>query len=241
MIVTPLEDSLRIVTQADHARFAAELLGLFRIDAVRLHPRRALLLRAVAEHDNGWWEFDAAPAPDADGMPPDFRSIGEADRCEIWRRGVARHATSEPAVAALVATHALRLLGGKESGGPGRSEFLAELEERRDGFAREGGLDAAEIGSLDRWMELADALALAAALGSASPVVRDELQAEVRESDGRIHLALSPLPLAGATRLILASRRIARRHYDSAADLGGALATARWEGVTVLVGPPGRA
>ncbi|MEZ5314259.1 MAG: DUF3891 family protein [Thermoanaerobaculia bacterium] len=111
MIVTPLEDSLRIVTQADHARFAAELLGLFRSDALRLHPRRALLLRAVAEHDNGWWEFDAAPSPGADGMPPDFRSVGEADRREIWRRGVARHAASEPAVAALVATHALRLLG----------------------------------------------------------------------------------------------------------------------------------
>lgn len=241
MIVTPLEDSLRIVTQADHARFAAELLGLFRSDALRLHPRRALLLRAVAEHDNGWWEFDAAPSPGADGMPPDFRSVGEADRREIWRRGVARHAASEPAVAALVATHALRLLGGRESAGPGRSEFLVALEERRNELAEEGGLDAAEIGSLDRWMELADALGLAVALGSASPVRRDDLRVEVRESDGRIHLALSPLPLAGATRLTLACRRIARRRFGSAADLGGALAAARWDEVTVVVEPHDRA
>ena len=61
MIVTAAPPGSRLVTQADHARLAADLLRLFRLPELLEHPRRELLLRAIAEHDNGWWEADAAP------------------------------------------------------------------------------------------------------------------------------------------------------------------------------------
>ena len=65
MIVTTAPPGSRLVTQSDHARLAADLLRLFRLPELLEHPRRELLLRAIAEHDNGWWETDAAPRLDA--------------------------------------------------------------------------------------------------------------------------------------------------------------------------------
>jgi len=54
MLVRALDASLLVVTQADHARLAADLLALLRLPELAGHPRRAELLRAVADHDNGW-------------------------------------------------------------------------------------------------------------------------------------------------------------------------------------------
>ena len=53
MIVFREGDRLRLVTQPDHAAFAADLLSLFRLPDLVDHPRRADLLRAVRLHDNG--------------------------------------------------------------------------------------------------------------------------------------------------------------------------------------------
>lgn len=229
MIVTPLASSLLVVTQADHARFAADLLALFRSPTVARHPRRALLLRAVAEHDNGWWESDAAPRIAATGAPLDFRAIPDEARREIWRRGVARHAAAEPEVAALVAAHALRLLRSRRGADDSWSHLLDELETLRDELSLQAGLQPEEVEELDSWMELADGLALAAATGDDRFVSRQDLYAAARAGDEENVLELAPFPLAGATRIALSCRRLGRPTFSSAAELGAALAAARWE------------
>ncbi len=48
-------------------------------------------------------------------------------------------------------------------------------------------------------------------------------------------IALDPFPLAGATTFRVPCRRIPVRAYRGDADLGGELATARWEEMTVRV------
>ena len=54
-------------------------------------PRRDAILHAIAEHDNGWAEGDAAPSVNpATGQIFDFISAPIAVRQGVWPRGVAR-------------------------------------------------------------------------------------------------------------------------------------------------------
>ena len=71
----PMDGRLLVVSQNDHAHFAAELLALWRADGLPDHPRRRRLLFAAREHDNGWRETDSAPFCDREkGRPHDFMS-----------------------------------------------------------------------------------------------------------------------------------------------------------------------
>ena len=65
MIVVPEGATLLLVTQPDHAHLSGELLSLWRAGGLPENPRRADLLFAAREHDNGWREADAAPRWDA--------------------------------------------------------------------------------------------------------------------------------------------------------------------------------
>ena len=205
MIVVAEPDRWLVVTQADHARLAAEMLRLFRLPELVAHPRRDALLEAIAAHDDGWWEADAAPTLDGvTGGPADFRALAADRRREIWRRGVERHAERAPYVAALAASHLLRLLatwGGAEWG-----PFRAELAARRDEIATAGALDPAALGADDAWLRLGDDLSLAACCRESSFVAADPFGVEVALAEGRVELAIDPFPLAGATRLEVAGR-----------------------------------
>src|SRR5438270_6922849 len=99
MIVKGEGDRLRVVTQPDHAAFAAELLSLCRLPGLVDHPRRGALLRAVRLHDNGWHELDAAPPIDrSSGRPWSFVDLPPSLRLEVWTRGTARYVDEDPYV-----------------------------------------------------------------------------------------------------------------------------------------------
>ena len=81
-----------ICTQPDHAALAQHIMQHWRADGLPESPRRAAILLAVNEHDNGWREVDAAPIVDpATGGIRDF--INAPD--EVRRsRVAARHRTA---------------------------------------------------------------------------------------------------------------------------------------------------
>ncbi len=252
MIVTPTTEGFRIVTQADHARLAADLLRLARLPELTEHPRRELLLRAVAEHDNGWWEADAAPRLDRAGAAPeDFRAASVPLRQEVWRRGVERFSAAAPYLAALVATHALRILRPDplDPLDPEWSAFLAGLASRREELLGAAGEALASAQSDDRWLEFADGLALAAATGEAAFVSRPGFRAEAASSretvgapsgepaDETVELALAPFPFAGATSFGLSCRILPRRRFSSGSELAVALAGASFRRLRVRLRP----
>ncbi|MFN7941897.1 MAG: DUF3891 family protein [Thermoanaerobaculia bacterium] len=226
-----------VVTQADHARLAADLLALFRLPELIDRPRRRELLLAVREHDNGWWEADAAPRVDAaTGLPLDFREAPPELRREIWRRAVERRADEEPYASALIATHALRLLADRRADDE-YGEWLAALEERRAELLGASGRTIADALADDRWLELADDLSLAACLGDGRFVQTLGFRAQVETTASAVEVRLAPFPLAGTTRFALPARALPPRRYASGVDLGVELAAARWRELTVRLAP----
>ena len=227
MIVSRTANGSRLVTQSDHARLAAEMLRLCRLPELVEHPRRELLLRAVREHDNGWWEADSAPRLDASGTTAlDFRDFPADLRQEIWRRGVERFAADSPYLAALLSAHGLRLLRrfGNE---PFSAPFRSELAERQQELLAEAGCSLDRVASDDSWLALADGLSLAACTGNAGFVDRPGWHAAVElpaaDTEGAIELRLEPFPFAGTTSFEVPFRELEEAPFPSDSALGVAL------------------
>lgn len=234
MIVSEDGDRLLLVTQPDHARFAAELLSLWRTGGLPGHPRRAELLFAVREHDNGWRETDAAPHCNREtGRPHDFLSLPREERIELWERGVSRFAGEHPDAALLIVRHALNLHESRR-GQEGWEAFLDRLEELRRDLLETTGMPEEDLEADYRWLDLADLLSLTACSRRPVLVERYGFRA-LLEAGGT--LRLDPFPLAGATAFRVPCRRIDARPCRGDADLGGELAAARWEDLPVRVAP----
>lgn len=233
MIVTRQEGSLRLVTQCDHAHFSARLLSMWRSPELADHPRRRRLLEAIREHDNGWREADAAPRVDpATGTPYGFLDLPDDERLEIWRRGTRRYVEEEPYVALLVVEHARALLSQRGDDEPYR-QLLDELEELREELLPRAGVASEEVAADYRWLDLADALSLAACVPWSRPFERQTWSIAVEGVGVRI----DPFPLAGATTFEVPCRWLPDRSYGGDADLVGALAAERWQKFPVRVAP----
>lgn len=237
MLVTPRGDRRIVITQADHARLAASFLALFRLPDLLANPRRPELLRAVAEHDNGWWESDSAPEVDpATGAPRDFRALDREARWAVWRRGVERFAGEAPYLAALVATHALRLHRDR-AGDPAWWEFTAELAARRDELLELAGRSPVELAEDDTWLEVADGLSLAACLAEPSFAGGSGRQARCTPRAEGNELAIAPFPLAGATWFSVACRELPAAPAATPGELARRLATATWVELRIRLAP----
>ena len=184
MLKTLLDDRIWLVTQPDHGRLAGQLaahwgnrdgfapLGSFGGPADAQLRREAVF--AIAQHDNGWWEWEATPdlSPD-DGLP---LSLGEVLRDQVagmerWRVGlrrfprspyanllISRHAHWLYAIRALpdpdpAFAHPLCWTGSPAPLYPGPNEaplrFRAELEEMAAGWRSELAQDPA----MADWLE----------------------------------------------------------------------------------------
>jgi hypothetical protein len=233
LIVHRSGGQLRLVTQPDHAAFAADLLALMRLPGLTDHPRRDDLLRAVRRHDNGWRELDAAPPVDPrSGHPWDFRSLPAAHRLEVWERGTARYVESDPYVALLAHQHAIVLHTDRETE-PGWAELLPRLAERRDELREHCGLSPAELAGDYAVLDLADTLSLAVCARWTEPFERHGVRGSLSGDD----LLIAPFPFAGATTFPVSARSIPDLRYAGDTDLAIALAQARWQTFRVRLAP----
>lgn len=241
MIVARDGEALRVVTQHDHARLAEEILALWRADALPGHPRRAEILFAVREHDNGWREADSAPRADPEtGRPRDFSSMPRDVRFEIWLRGAARHARERPWTALLIAHHALALHRDRRGDETWDESFFEPLDERYAELMDrlEEGTEAA-VEADYRYLDVADALSLVACGRWDGPGRLRGYRWSRRDGGPGVDdtLELDPFPLAGATTFQVACRRIPDRSYRGDADLGAELAGVRWSRFRVRLTP----
>jgi len=231
VIIVDDADSLTLITQPDHARFAGELLSLWRSDGLPEHPCREELLYATREHDNGWREADSAPWIDPETRRPyDFLHYPEPERLELWERGILRFADRRPLVALLIAEHAEAI---HQPLTESWRELFEGLEPRRHLWLEKAGIDPAIVRQDHVFLGLADALSLAVCTGEERHLEHHGIHARVV---GNL-LQLHPFPLAGTTTFQIPIRRIAKQPYDSDTQIGSALARARWQHQEVKVGP----
>ena len=130
MIVRPHGTSSLLITQPDHAALAARIMERWQADGFPVNPRRGEILRAVAEHDNGWIEFDAKPMLGADGAVLDFSTVDGEVKRNVWPRAIARLAR-HPYAAALVAHHAAHVYRRYRTDGEWVDFFIAMETARR--------------------------------------------------------------------------------------------------------------
>ncbi|MDX1383447.1 MAG: DUF3891 family protein [Thermoanaerobaculia bacterium] len=226
-------DRWQLVQQDDHAHLSGEILSLWVADGLPEHPRRADVVFAARNHDNGWREEDSVPRLDPEsGGPHTFLTLPAEARPDIWRRGIARYARERPYAAALIHLHALAL---HRSLGEGDDDSLVgEVEASLQALVEHHGLDLAELEADYPLIDLTDVASLAACrqLRGAATVAGREI---LLESDD---LIVDPFPLAGATRFRLPYREIEARRYSRGSDIGNALAAAPWRELEVRVCPP---
>lgn len=236
MIIARRPPTLHVTTQTDHAALAAELLSLWCIDGLPDNPRRRDLLFAAREHDNGWQEADSAPSRRGDGRPHDFLSIGGAQRRDIWRRGVGRHARGRPWVGLLIVEHALNLHRRHRDAEPWRN-LVADWRQLRDELLGLAGGDEEALAADYRLLDAVDTISLAVCAGWSEPGEHAGVRYHARLDEDGAEVLLDPFPLVGATTFELGRRSIDDRAYGSDVELGVELAAARWCRLPVRILP----
>jgi hypothetical protein len=234
MLVLEGGDSLRLITQNDHARLAHDILALWIGEGLPNHPLRDRLLFATAEHDNGWREADAAPLTDAtSGWPCDFRSYPDDERQRLWRRGINRFSDTDSLSAYLIARHAERI-HRELSSSPRWQEFFSFLLEKLNALEESCPHSPVDLDLLYDYLWLADNVSLGAcgALGAHTLTRRGY---EFSLSSGQVFV--HPFPFSGPLTLRVACRFLPARRYAGSADLGGELASAHWQTTDIHVEP----
>jgi hypothetical protein len=221
VIIRTAGTQLHFITQPDHARMARAVMEACRTLAT--NPRRAQILHAIGEHDNGWAEADAAPLVDpATGNPVDFVSAPLAVRHGVWPRGVERLAR-DPWAAALVAQHAIAVYD-RYARDPQWTPFFARMASLRDDMLRSSGEDLAALPGDYAFVRLGDLISLAFCAGWTGPL----RFADLTVTRSGTHVNVSPDPFGDAVIAIeVQARELRQGPYRDNADLQSAFARAK--------------
>ena len=193
MIVRTDETKIQLITQPDHAHLARRVMECCA--SLRMHPRRASILHAVGEHDNGWTEEDEAPVIDAmTGEILDFIHAPVAVRQRVWPRAVARLA-DDPWTAALVAQHALTAYDRYRQD-PEWTEFFDRMTALRDDLVRASGGALADLLEDYLYVRLGDLISLSFCLGRSG---EQQFADYTIQSSGDGRVLVSPDLFGGAT------------------------------------------
>jgi hypothetical protein len=231
MIVRPGNGSTHLITQPDHAALSRRIMEHWL--PLEHHPRRASVLLAVGEHDNGWREPDGTPMLDATGRVVDFVNIPVAVRQAVWPRGVARLA-GDPWAAALVAQHAITVYSRFRSDGEW-SAFFARMEAIRNDFVDATRLPFETLLDDYTFVRLGDLLSLTFCTGWTDPQHYDRWTV-VHHSD---RVAVMPYEFStGEMRIEVPAIEVPAEPFASQDRLRAALVNARQVKLTGVISRP---
>ena len=182
-------------------------------------PRRDSILLAIAEHDNGWAEQDAAPTVHPDtGVVVDFINAPISVRHAVWPRSVARLA-DDPWAAALVAQHAVSVYDRFRADAAWHS-FFTQMEATRDSLLRAIGMPLENLVADYTFVRLADLISLTFCLGWTD----EQRFGEWIIQGSGTRVVVAPDPFDGVTIPIqITAREISNKPYRSDAELRHAL------------------
>lgn len=229
MIVRTTPEALFLITQPDHAALSRRVMERW----TPLHdvPRRASILLAIEQHDNGWAEADAAPMVDAGGVL-DFIAVPAEVRQAVWPRGVRRLADDDPWAAALVAHHAVTVYERFRQD-ESWTAFFRDMEGMRDTLTARIGRSRPDIDLDYPFVRIGDLISLVFCNRWREP----QAFAEWNFSLAHDHVRVTPDSFGGVVAPIaIPARQIPNRPFASDAALHAAIRTAP---VVVLTGTCG--
>jgi hypothetical protein len=220
VIVRSDDNRIQLITQPDHARLARTIME--RDVSLTTHPRREIILRAIAAHDNGWGEFDAAPMVNpASGEVVDFVHVPISVRQTAVPRSVALLA-NEPWAAALVAQHALTVYDRFRSDADW-TRYFAEVTDTRTKLLQVSRMSLEDLVADYAYLRLADLISLAFCTGSTDDLRYSEWTVQLSGS----RVVVTPDVFGGAEIPIeIVAREIPRQPYRSDIELRQALSDA---------------
>ena len=235
-----------LIAQGEHARVAGELAAVWQRDPPLGDVAARELLAAVYHHDDGWTDWDRAPAVDPErGVPLAFTEMPLGESLAIWRQSI-RAATAYGHLAAyIVAGHFSALLErfGSWRRGPESQRAMAEqfLEEQRAFMAdrqaawqqAHPGLPAdAILGRALAWLQFFDSLSLW--LCTAERKEGETMNVPAGPAVTLIPvapaaIAIDPWPLAGGEKTVeVAGRSVEAAHYRDREHLAAAEGEMVW-------------
>jgi hypothetical protein len=238
MIVRHEGSSQILISQPDHAALAGEIMRGWLANGLPDSPRRAEILLAVDQHDNGWREPDSAPIVDAaTGAVLDFVSAPDPVRRGVWPRGVHRLA-GRPYAAALVAQHAIHVYARYRAIHDWRP-FFTKMEAVRDLYLhRAPAVSFHELVEDYFFVRIGDLISLTFCCGWTAEQV--DPSGYLVRLDGS-HLTVTPDPFAGRLAAVAVSgRRLGDAKFASLAEAREAFSSAPTSRLTGTVsGSPG--
>jgi hypothetical protein len=224
MIIRRFASSQQLITQPAHAALAARIMQNWQRDLFPESPRRASILHAIEQHDNGWAEVDEALVVDeATGRLLDFIELSDDLKRETSSRGIER-LSSDPYAAALVAQHRLHVYR-RYSGHPEWIAFFAQVTAARDAYLGAAGHGSPAELVRDYTLVRAGDLASLAFCNNWLEVAAEECGYAMR-LEGTT-LLVAPDPFGGRTiEFDIDAREIGSQSFGSAAAAREAVASA---------------
>lgn len=156
MIVREMpNEQLLCIHQTSHALMAADFCRHWgNRDFAPPQPYGPTMI-AIAQHDNGWYEWEQRPKLRPDGYPMDF--VNDPDvvaKVQLWRRSVDRSAAQHPYAGILVGRHASLLYQdsfdqiASEEARAHVAEFIADQQLLLELFR----MQAADAPQMQRWL-----------------------------------------------------------------------------------------
>jgi hypothetical protein len=130
LLKTLIDGKTWLISQPDHAAVSGYLIAHwgnqefakpgYYAETPRPEELRAETIFGIAEHDNGWWEWEADPRIDPrDGLPLHLTDVPQQEGFENWRRGVPRFQERHPYAALLISLHAYWIYAPRVEDDPG--------------------------------------------------------------------------------------------------------------------------
>jgi hypothetical protein len=225
MIIRRFASYQQLITQPAHAALAERIMRHWQVDGFPESPRRASILHAVEQHDNGWAELDEALLVDAaTGQLLDFLELPDRLKRETSSRGIER-LSSDPYAAALVAQHRLHVYR-RYADHPEWSAFFAAVTAARDSFMTAAGQGSLDELVRDYLLVRAGDLASLAFCNNWTPVAAEEECGYAMRLEGTT-LVVAPDPFGGRTiEIAIDAREIANPSFSSEADARRVVASA---------------
>lgn len=231
MIVRRLNGDVQLVRQVDHDDLSGQLAEAWGGEGFWAPDPRDDVIRACAEHDDGWHDWEREPGVDPEsGRAWQFLDMDVRTHLSFYRAGIRRVGERSRYAGLLVSMHGTGIYQGRHGIQPELGlrritpdrrqdvrDFIAEQEKAQEALRGELGVDRDKLWRGYRLLQVADRLSLYFCMGgsdrqpaqiNAAPAADGGDLTLALQPEGEWRLRLTPYPFGGPCRRVTLTRRV---------------------------------